>query len=99
MNRAIDFLLGSTMRWLLLALAVVFPLVTDNEYHIYVMALAFIWAIAVYGMNIITGYCGQLNLAHGGFFDLTIERLRRLQISLRREDNVCNTGAHADSRI
>ncbi len=68
MNRAIDFFLGSTMRWLLLGLAIVFPLVTSSEYHIYVMALAFIWAIAVYGMNIITGYCGQLNLAHGGFF-------------------------------
>ncbi|MES1929945.1 amino acid or sugar ABC transport system, permease protein [Salinisphaera dokdonensis CL-ES53] len=68
MNRAIDFFLGSTMRWLLLGLAILFPLVTDSEYHIYVMALAFIWAIAVYGMNIVTGYCGQLNLAHGGFF-------------------------------
>jgi len=67
-NRVIDFFLGSTMRWLLLALAIAFPLITDNEYHIYVMALAFIWAIAVYGLNIITGYCGQLNLAHGGFF-------------------------------
>jgi len=32
------------------------------------MAQAFIWAIAVYGLNIITGFCGQLNLAHGGFF-------------------------------
>ncbi|HBM23237.1 MAG TPA: branched-chain amino acid ABC transporter permease, partial [Alcanivorax sp.] len=39
-----------------------------SEYQIYVMALAFIWAIAVYGLNIITGFCGQLNLAHGGFF-------------------------------
>lgn len=68
MNRAIDFFLSSTMRWLLLALAVVFPLVVTSEYLVYVMALAFVWAIAVYGMNIITGYCGQLNLAHGGFF-------------------------------
>lgn len=68
MNRAIDFFTGSGMRWLLLALAIVFPFVASNEYHIYVMALAFVWAIAVYGMNIITGYCGQLNLAHGGFF-------------------------------
>ncbi|ROO25423.1 ABC transporter permease [Salinisphaera orenii MK-B5] len=68
MNRAIDFFLSSTMRWLLLALAIVFPLVVTSEYLVYVMALAFVWAIAVYGMNIITGYCGQLNLAHGGFF-------------------------------
>lgn len=68
MNRAIDFFMGSTMRWLLLALAIAFPFVAGSEYQIYVMALAFVWAIAVYGMNIITGYCGQLNLAHGGFF-------------------------------
>lgn len=52
----------------LLAFAVIFPFLASNEYQVYVMASAFIWAIAVYGLNIITGYCGQLNLAHGGFF-------------------------------
>jgi branched-chain amino acid transport system permease protein len=55
-------------KYALLALALVFPLLASNEYQVYVMATAFIWAIAVYGLNIITGYCGQLNLAHGGFF-------------------------------
>ena len=57
-------------KYLLIALALVFPLVAQNEYQVYVMASAFVWAIAVYGLNIITGYCGQLNLAHGGFFAL-----------------------------
>jgi len=57
-------------KYLFIALALVFPLVAQNEYQIYVMASAFVWAIAVYGLNIITGYCGQLNLAHGGFFAL-----------------------------
>lgn len=52
----------------LLALAIAFPFMASNEYQVYVMASAFVWAIAVYGLNIITGYCGQLNLAHGGFF-------------------------------
>lgn len=52
----------------MLAFALVFPFLAANEYQVYVMATAFIWAIAVYGLNIITGYCGQLNLAHGGFF-------------------------------
>jgi len=52
----------------LLAFAIVFPFLAANEYQVYVMASAFVWAIAVYGLNIITGYCGQLNLAHGGFF-------------------------------
>ncbi|WP_077529721.1 branched-chain amino acid ABC transporter permease [Vreelandella utahensis] len=57
-------------KYVFIALALVFPLVAQNEYQIYVMASAFVWAIAVYGLNIITGYCGQLNLAHGGFFAL-----------------------------
>jgi len=57
-------------KYLFIALALVFPLVAQNEYQIYVMASAFVWAIAVYGLNIITGYCGQLNLAHGGLFAL-----------------------------
>lgn len=57
-------------KYVFIALALVFPLVAQNEYQVYVMASAFVWAIAVYGLNIITGYCGQLNLAHGGFFAL-----------------------------
>jgi branched-chain amino acid transport system permease protein len=32
-----------------------------------VMTLAFIFAIATLGLNLLTGYTGQLNLAHGGF--------------------------------
>lgn len=61
-------LLDPRAKYLLLAFAVIFPFIATNEYQVYVMASAFVWAIAVYGLNIITGYCGQLNLAHGGFF-------------------------------
>ena len=50
-----------------LAAAIVFPLVAANDYYIYVMALAFISAIAAIGLNLILGYTGQLNLAHAGF--------------------------------
>ncbi|NNM74698.1 branched-chain amino acid ABC transporter permease [Enterovirga aerilata] len=50
-----------------LALAIVYPLVVPNDYFIYVMALAFIYAIATIGLNLILGYTGQLNLAHAGF--------------------------------
>ena len=32
------------------------------------MTLAFIYIIAIYGMNILAGYTGQLSLAHAGFF-------------------------------
>ncbi len=54
--------------WLiLLLLCVAFPLVSSNDYQLYVMSLAFIWAIAASGLNLVTGFTGQLNLAHGGF--------------------------------
>lgn len=51
----------------LLALALLFPAVAANDYYIYVMALAYIMAIAALGLNLLLGYTGQLNLAHAGF--------------------------------
>ncbi|MAL99049.1 MAG: branched-chain amino acid ABC transporter permease [Alteromonadaceae bacterium] len=68
MVRLASLFTSPATKFVFLALALMFPFFASNEYQIYVMATAFIWAIAVYGMNIITGYCGQLNLAHGGFF-------------------------------
>ena len=68
MDRIANFFASPAMKGVLLAFALIFPLIAGSEYQVYVMALAFIWAIAVYGLNIITGFCGQLNLAHGGFF-------------------------------
>ena len=50
-----------------LAGAILYPLLVPNDYFIYVMALAFISAIATIGLNLILGYTGQLNLAHAGF--------------------------------
>ncbi|WP_375457633.1 branched-chain amino acid ABC transporter permease [uncultured Enterovirga sp.] len=47
--------------------ALVYPFLVPNDYFIYVMALAFIYAIAAVGLNLILGYTGQLNLAHAGF--------------------------------
>ncbi|RZT36301.1 branched-chain amino acid ABC transporter permease [Cupriavidus agavae] len=52
---------------LLLAAAIAFPLLVPNSYFLSVMTLAFITAIATLGLNLLTGYTGQLNLAHGGF--------------------------------
>ncbi|WP_085524782.1 branched-chain amino acid ABC transporter permease [Tuberibacillus sp. Marseille-P3662] len=58
-------------QWLFVVLLViggVLPFIVPNQYYLYVTALGFIWAIAVYGLNLITGYTGQLNLGHAGFF-------------------------------
>lgn len=55
--------------WLLFGLALLFPLVfSENRYVLHVMTIGFIYIISIYGMNILAGFTGQLNLAHAGFF-------------------------------
>ncbi len=54
--------------WLLLVAAgLVFPFLAKNDYHLTVMSTAYIFALATLGLNLITGYTGQFNLAHTGF--------------------------------
>lgn len=54
--------------WGLLFLAgALFPFLVGNDYHLTVMSTAYIFAIATLGLNLITGYTGQFNLAHSGF--------------------------------
>lgn len=61
-------LLNPTFGWLLLlAAGLAFPLLARNDYHLTVMSTAYIFAIATLGLNLITGYTGQFNLAHSGF--------------------------------
>lgn len=61
-------LLQGKTGWTLLALAALaFPLLTQNNYLISVATQAFIMALAALGLNLITGYTGQFNLAHGAF--------------------------------
>ncbi|MEF7612857.1 branched-chain amino acid ABC transporter permease [Aquincola sp. MAHUQ-54] len=51
----------------LFVLGLAFPLMAGNDYHLTVMSTAYIYAIATIGLNLITGYTGQFNLAHSGF--------------------------------
>ncbi|MFC4769005.1 branched-chain amino acid ABC transporter permease [Effusibacillus consociatus] len=55
---------------LLLVTAIAIPLLTSNTYYLNMLIMAFIWTIAVSGMNIIAGYTGQLSLAQAGFFGI-----------------------------
>ena len=60
--------LEGTPGWcLLLAIGLAFPFLAGNDYHLTVMSTAYIFAIATLGLNLITGYTGQFNLAHSGF--------------------------------
>jgi branched-chain amino acid transport system permease protein len=51
----------------LIAVAVVLPFTISN-YHVFELTQVMIYAIAVLGLNILTGYNGQISLGHGGFF-------------------------------
>lgn len=61
-------LLEGKLGWgLLLVAGLLFPFMAGNDYHLTVMSTAYIFAIATLGLNLITGYTGQFNLAHAGF--------------------------------
>ncbi len=51
----------------LLLLGLAFPFIAADDYQLTVMSTACIYAIATVGLNLITGYTGQFNLAHSGF--------------------------------
>lgn len=54
----------------LLVVALLVPAVVRNDYVLGVIILAYVWAIATYGLNVLLGYTGQLTLAHAGFFGI-----------------------------
>jgi branched-chain amino acid transport system permease protein len=60
-----------TARWiaiaLLLAIALALPFVASN-YRIFQFTLVLVYAIALLGLNILTGYNGQISLGHGAFY-------------------------------
>ena len=58
------------MQWLfglvLAVTAVVLPFALSN-YHVFQFAMVLSYAIALVGLNILTGYSGQISLGHGAF--------------------------------
>ena len=53
----------------LVAVACVLPFVVSN-YHTFQLTLVLVYAIALLGLNILTGYNGQISLGHGAFYAL-----------------------------
>src|SRR4051812_48585242 len=53
----------------LLAAACALPFVVSN-YHTFQLTLVLVYAIALLGLNILTGYNGQISLGHGAFYAL-----------------------------
>jgi branched-chain amino acid transport system permease protein len=61
----------SKLWWLLVALGVVALLVlpfTVKNYRVFQFNLVLVYAIAVLGLNILTGFNGQISLGHGAFY-------------------------------
>src|SRR3954471_20602230 len=54
---------------LLLVVAAALPFMVSN-YHTFQLTLVLVYAIALLGLNILTGYNGQISLGHGAFYAL-----------------------------
>jgi len=57
-----------TLLALLALAALLAPLWLLESFHLFQLTMAVIMALAVLGLNIVTGYNGQISLGHGAFF-------------------------------
>ncbi len=53
-----------------LALLLVFPLAVVNPYYIHLLETIMIYAILLFGLDIVVGYTGQVSLGHAGLFGI-----------------------------
>ncbi len=44
------------------------PLITSNSYYVHMAGTIMIYAILLYGLDIVVGYTGQVSLGHAGLF-------------------------------
>ena len=51
-----------------LGLLAAFPLVVPNPYYIHLVETIMIYAIVLFGLDIVVGYTGQVSLGHAGLF-------------------------------
>jgi branched-chain amino acid transport system permease protein len=60
-------------KWIILAImviAVIVPQVVTNKYYMNILIMSGIWSIVALSLNLILGYTGQVNLAHGALFGI-----------------------------
>ena len=60
-----NFILSLILGFALLAVA---PLYTANPYYIHMIGTIMIYAILLFGLDIVVGYTGQVSLGHSGLF-------------------------------
>ena len=51
-----------------LALLAAFPLLTSSPYYVHMVGTIMIYAILLFGLDIVVGYTGQVSLGHAGLF-------------------------------
>ncbi|HEV6969035.1 branched-chain amino acid ABC transporter ATP-binding protein/permease [Roseateles sp.] len=55
---------------LAIAAVAVFPLASGNPYYIHLVETIMIYAIVLFGLDIVVGYTGQVSLGHAGLFGI-----------------------------
>ena len=60
-------LLRSALILLAFAVAAAVPLAFASSYQLFQLTLAGTYAIAILGLNVVTGFNGQISLGHGAF--------------------------------
>ena len=53
-----------------LVLLAALPFLTDNPYYVHMMGTILIYAIVLFGLDIVVGYTGQVSLGHAGLFGI-----------------------------
>jgi ABC-type branched-subunit amino acid transport system ATPase component/ABC-type branched-subunit amino acid transport system permease subunit len=53
-----------------LAALMLFPVFLDNPYYIHLLETILIYAILLFGLDIVVGYTGQVSLGHAGLFGI-----------------------------
>ncbi len=61
---------GKILSAFFVVFAFLIPVLTRDPYYQHTLNVAFLFAISIYGFNIITGITGQFNIAHAGFIGI-----------------------------
>jgi branched-chain amino acid transport system permease protein len=52
----------------LVLLAAIVPVAVFTDYHLFQMTMVVVYAIAILGLSLLTGFNGQISLGHGAFY-------------------------------
>ncbi|MDQ2763069.1 MAG: branched-chain amino acid ABC transporter permease [Pseudomonadota bacterium] len=52
----------------LVVLAAILPVVGLTDYHLFQLTMVLVYAIAILGLSLLTGFNGQISLGHGAFY-------------------------------